>query len=67
MKLQTIEEVERGIGGRPSKDAQRKVRMSVYLSPQTAQAMQKRVDQLDLTTSQYIRGLIKQDVANTGK
>ena len=66
MQLQTIEEIERSIGGRPQ-GAQRKIRMSVYLSPQTAQAIQKRVDQLDLTTSQYIRGLIKLDVANTDK
>lgn len=66
MQLQTIEEIEQSIGGRPQ-GAQRKIRMSVYLSPQAAQAIQKRVDQLDMTISHYIRELVKQDVAKTGK
>lgn len=59
--LQTLDEVERSIGGRP-RQAQQKVRLSVYLLPAEAQDIRERAERQGLSTSMLLRLLVLEHV-----
>ncbi len=65
MPLQTLDEIEQSIGGRPHK-SQPKVRLSVYLSPPEARQLQSESDHQDVSISQVIRSLIHQNFVDKG-
>ncbi len=65
MPLQTLNEIEQSIGGRPRK-FQPKVRLSVYLSPSEARQLQTESDHQGVSMSQIIRSLIRQNVVDKG-
>lgn len=58
MKLQTIEEVEHAIGGRPKKTVASE-RMTFYLSAPEAIQLRTRAEAADQSISQIIRALTK--------
>jgi len=58
MKVQTLNQLEHAIGGRP-KLRRKKVRLSFYLSPNEAKQLKVYADNHDKTVSEIIRGLLK--------
>ena len=58
MKLQTLEKVDKAIGGRPKAPASKR-RHSFYLSAKESELLQKYVRDNDITVSAVVRGLIK--------
>lgn len=63
MPLQTLDEIEQSIGGRPRK-SQPKVRLSVYLLPSEARQLQNESDHQGVSMSQIIRTLIRQNAVD---
>lgn len=59
MKLQTLDEVEHSIGGRPSQLAKPKVRMSFYMLQSEADQLKAKALCNDLTISQIMRSLAR--------
>ena len=67
MKLETLNEIEKSIGGRP-KSANPKVRLSFYLSPCEAEQLKMYVVKSDSTVSEIVRRLIRSLInSHTGK
>jgi len=58
MKLQTLDEVERAIGGRP-RLAQTKVRQSLYVTVQESERLRDLAEQRGLPISQLLRSIVK--------
>lgn len=64
MQLQSFDEIEQGIGGRPRK-AETKVRLSVYLSPSEARILKVKSEQQGQSTSQLLRTLVRENMTAT--
>lgn len=58
MKLETLNEIEKSIGGRP-KSPNPKVRLSFYLSTTEAEELKIYVVKNDLTVSEMVRSLVR--------
>jgi len=66
MKMQTLEELQHSIGGRPKFTLQRKkVRLSFYLDIREAQRLKEHAEDSDKTLSQVVREALKITL-NTG-
>jgi len=64
MKIQTLNQLEHAIGGRPKMKLRRKkVRLSFYLSPNEAKQLKVYADNHDKTVSELVRSLLKSKLA----
>jgi len=57
MKLQSLSDLEKSIGGRPKSD-KKKVRMTFYLSEDEAQLLRAKATEKSLGMSQLVRTLV---------
>jgi hypothetical protein len=65
MKLPTIDEVERSVGGRPKVDNP-KVRVSCYLNPNDAERLRIMASSDSISMSMFVRLIVKSHINECG-